>query len=83
MAWWLFEVVLAAIGLIWVCGSLVITAFRPWRHFERDDRWLAWALMLGWLVIAVAMAIELWIEFRLDRREARRIGQRRQAPDAV
>jgi hypothetical protein len=54
MALWFFEVVLAAIGLIWVGGSLVISAFRPWRH-----------------------------EFRLDRREARRIGHRRQAPDAV
>jgi hypothetical protein len=61
---------------LWATGSLIITAMKPWNHFERADRWVAWALMIGWPLIALAMSIELWIEFRLDRREARAISRR-------
>ncbi|WP_034157910.1 hypothetical protein [Sphingomonas sp. ERG5] len=71
MLWWLAQALLGAIGILWLAGSLIATAMRPWRHFDRDDRWIAWALVIGWPLIAVAMAIELAIEFRLDRRDMR------------
>lgn len=54
---------LLAVAMIWVAGSIFITALRPWRMFDRADRWLAWALMLAWLPIALAMMAELLVEY--------------------
>lgn len=60
-----------AIAILWGAGSLLVLAMRPWRHFERDDRWLAWALIVGWPFIFGAMAIELALEYHLDRKDLR------------
>lgn len=62
---------LGAVALIWVAGSVVIGVLKPWRHFDRADRWLAWALLMAWLPMCLAVAIELGVEAWLDRRTAR------------
>ncbi len=73
MPWDLIRAIVIAILILWVLGSLIIAALRPWRHFEQADRWLAWALLFGWPFIFGAMAIELTLEWRLDRKDARRV----------
>jgi|GEM_PF-4856306 len=69
--WELVRAIVLALAMVWSVVSLIILAMRPWRHFDRDDRWLAWALIFGWPCIFGAMAIELALEWRLDRRDAR------------
>jgi hypothetical protein len=68
--WELLRAIALAVAIVWGVGTLVILAARPWRHFERNDRWVAWALILGWPLIFGAMAVELALEWRLDRKEA-------------
>ncbi len=62
---------LLALAMISVAGSIFVTINRPWRMLDREDRWLAWALMFAWLPIALAMLVELLVEYveakRADR----------------
>lgn len=71
LPWDLIRAIVLAFALVWAAGSLIILAMKPWRYFDRDDRWLAWALIFGWPFIFGAMAIELTLEWRLDRKDAR------------
>lgn len=64
-----------AIGILWLVVSIVFTCLRPWRHFDRDDRWIAWVLMLVGLWVLLAMLVELGIEYaeaKISDRRAKR-----------
>ncbi|MES2987662.1 MAG: hypothetical protein V4808_07135 [Pseudomonadota bacterium] len=70
-AWQIAGALALAIAIIWSVGSFVLAAFRPWRQFQRGDRWLAWLWIVCWPIFGTGIAFELMFECRLDRREAR------------
>lgn len=64
-----------AVLVLWAAVSFIFACLRPWAYLDRDDRWIAWVLILAGLWVLLAMIVELGLEYAeakvSDRRHRR------------